>query len=229
MKRIARSISAARAARNAGPHGSSPTNSMVPLVHAREVGEAALRERAQRGSAWTPTGGTRCTSRCGSGRRAAASNAKSFTMSPRNDGSSRPSRRLGRRGAGLRELPGDAPDLRGRHAGAVREHDRHLQDDLELVADVVGREVGERLRAVAGVQEEPVARRDRARATRAGCAPRPRTRAAAGAAARRAPRRARRGSGQSGCCARRASRQLVGSTRRRVPKAAAIRHAGAQR
>ena len=31
-------------------------------------------------------------SRCGSGRRAAASNAKSLTMSPRNDGSSMSSR-----------------------------------------------------------------------------------------------------------------------------------------
>ena len=64
----------------------------VPRVHARQVGEAALREGAAAGSAWTRTGGTRARGASGSGRRAAASNAKSFTMSPRNDGSSMPSR-----------------------------------------------------------------------------------------------------------------------------------------
>ena len=67
---------------------------------------------------------------------------------------------LGRRRAGLGELPGDAPDLERRNARAVREHERHLQDHLELVADVVGRELGERLRAVAGVEQEALALRD---------------------------------------------------------------------
>ena len=38
--------------------------------------------------------------------------------------------------------------------GAVGEHDRHLQDDLQLVPDAVGREVVERLGAVAGLEQE---------------------------------------------------------------------------
>ena len=47
---------------------------------------------------------------------------------------------LGGGGARLRELAGDAADLHRRHAGAVGEHHRHLEDDLQLVADGVGRE-----------------------------------------------------------------------------------------
>ena len=58
---------------------------------------------------------------------------------------------------GLANWPAMRPIFTRRHAGAVREHQRHLEDHLELVADVVGRELGERLRAVAGVQQEPVA------------------------------------------------------------------------
>ena len=59
--------------------------------------------------------------------------------------------------ARLGELARDAADLQRRHARAVGEHERHLQDHLELVADVVGRELGERLRAVARVEQEAVA------------------------------------------------------------------------
>ena len=92
---------------------------------------------------------------------ASASNAKSLTMSPRNDGSSTPSRVSVADGARLGELPGDAPDLHRGHAAAVGEHDGHLQDDLELVADGVGRERVERLGAVAGLQHERLAARRR--------------------------------------------------------------------
>ena len=46
----------------------------------------------------------------------------------------------------------------------VGEHDRHLQDDLELVADGVGGEGVERLGAVAGLQQERLARRPPGRA-----------------------------------------------------------------
>ncbi len=56
----------------------------------------------------------------------------------------------------LRELSGDATDLHGGDAAAVGEHDGHLQDDLELVADRVGRERIERLGAVARLQDEGV-------------------------------------------------------------------------
>ena len=44
------------------------------------------------------------------------------------------------RAARLGELPSDAADLDDGHTGSVRQHDRHLQDDLQLVADAVGRE-----------------------------------------------------------------------------------------
>ena len=99
--------------------------------------------------------------RCGSGRRAIASNAKSFTMSPKYDGQLLAVALLDRGRARLGELSGDPADLHRRHAGAVGEHHRHLQDHLELVADVVGRELRERLRAVARVEQEAVALADR--------------------------------------------------------------------
>ena len=61
---------------------------------------------------------------------------------------------LGGGAAGLGELSGDAAQLDHRHPGAVGEDHGHLQDDLELVADGVGAELGERLGAVAGLQDE---------------------------------------------------------------------------
>ena len=64
---------------------------------------------------------------------------------------------LGGAGAGLGELAGDAPDLHDRDAHRVRQHDGHLEDDAQLLPDVVGRELLERLGAVAGLQEEGVA------------------------------------------------------------------------
>ena len=67
---------------------------------------------------------------------------------------------LERRRAGLGELPGDAPDLHRRHAERVGQDDRHLQDDLELLADVDRGELLEALGAVAGLDEEGVARGD---------------------------------------------------------------------
>ena len=81
----------------------------------------------------------------------------SLTMWPRNDGSSSPLDDLGVRRPGLGELPCDPPDLHDRHAGRVAQHDRHLQDHLEAVADAVGREGVEGLGAVAGLQQERLA------------------------------------------------------------------------
>ena len=40
--------------------------------------------------------------------------------------------------SGLGELPGDTADLDDRQAARIREDDRHLEDDAELVADRVG-------------------------------------------------------------------------------------------
>ena len=119
---------------------------------------------------------------------------------------------LDRRRARLGELARDAADLQRRDAGAVRQHHRHLQDDLELVADVVGRELGERLRAVARVQQEALPSADARRAIPAASAPRPRTRAAACArSSSMTRRRARPASGHSGCCAAARRCQLAGS------------------
>ena len=130
----------------------------VPLVHAVQVGEAALGEGAQQ-------------VQCRRGLVVAADHA--HRIGPPGElvegevvDHVAAERReidavtvLDRRGAGLGEWPGDAPDLQRRDARAVRQRDRHLEDDLQLVADVVGRELGERLGAVAGVQQETVAAR----------------------------------------------------------------------
>ena len=128
----------------------------VPLVGAAEIGEAALRERTQqverrRGlvvAAHHPLG----VGATGPGLEfevvddVAEVRRQLDAVSP-----------LDRCRARLGELSRDAADLQGRHAGAVGEHERHLEDHLQLVADAVGREVGERLGAVACVQQEPVA------------------------------------------------------------------------
>ena len=58
---------------------------------------------------------------------------------------------LRRAGARLDELPGDAADLDHRQHRAVRQHRRHLQDDLQPLADADRREVREGLCAVAGL------------------------------------------------------------------------------
>ncbi len=60
--------------------------------------------------------------------------------------------------ARLGELAGHAADLHHRHAGAVGQHDGHLQQHAERVADVVGGEILEALGAVAALQQEGVAR-----------------------------------------------------------------------
>ena len=65
---------------------------------------------------------------------------------------------LGRRGARLRELPGDAADLDHRLAAGVGQHDRHLQEDAEEIADIVGPVLGEALGAVAALEQEAAAR-----------------------------------------------------------------------
>ena len=57
----------------------------------------------------------------------------------------------------LGELAGHPTDLHHRHAQAVGEHDRHLQDDAQLLADVDRGELLEALGTVAGLQQERVA------------------------------------------------------------------------
>ena len=62
--------------------------------------------------------------------------------------------RLGRGRAGLRELARDPSQLDDGQRAGVGHHRRHLEDDLELLADADRREVGERLGAVAGLEQE---------------------------------------------------------------------------
>src|SRR2546430_15773352 len=54
----------------------------------------------------------------------------------------------------LGELAGDPPHLDHRQPGGIGQDDRHLEDDLELVADRVGGEVVEGLGTLARLQDE---------------------------------------------------------------------------
>ena len=65
--------------------------------------------------------------------------------------------RLGVGRARLGELAGHAADLDHRHGAAEGQHDRHLQQHAEGVADVVGMELGEALGAVAALEQESLA------------------------------------------------------------------------
>ena len=66
---------------------------------------------------------------------------------------------LGRRGARLCELPGDAADLDHRQRRRERQHHRHLQEYAEEVADIVGPVLGKAFGAIAAMQKERFARR----------------------------------------------------------------------
>ena len=126
---------------------------LVPDVDAREVREAALRERAQQvergdgllvGADQAP--GVR-TARVDVERLVVDHVAAEALELDAVDG-------LELLGSRLGELARDPPKLHDRHARRVGEHDGHLQDQLQLVADRVGRDVVERLGAVARLQQE---------------------------------------------------------------------------
>ena len=68
--------------------------------------------------------------------------------------------RLGGRGARLGELAGDAADLHHRKAAGIGQHDRHLEEHAEEVADLVRAVLGEALRAVAALEQEGLPLRD---------------------------------------------------------------------
>ncbi len=65
--------------------------------------------------------------------------------------------RFGRRRARLGELAGDAADLHHRLAAGEGQDHRHLQEDAEEVADIVGGMLGEALGAVAALEQESLA------------------------------------------------------------------------
>ena len=131
---------------------------LVPRVHLREVGEAALREGTQQ-----VEGGDGLVVRlhhplrvghAGLGQRLVGVDgmaAERRQLDPVDD--------LGLRAARLRELTGDAADLYDRQGGAVGEHGGHLQEHLQPLADAGGGVVPEGLRAVAGLEQERAALR----------------------------------------------------------------------
>ena len=129
---------------------------LVPHVDLAQVGEAALGERPQQvhGGRRLVVGGQQA-GRVGHPGGGRGQRVVDHVAAERRD--DRVADGLGGRRAGLGELPGDPAHLHHRHAGAVGQHDRHLQDDLELVADGVGGEPVERLGAVAGLEQERLA------------------------------------------------------------------------
>ena len=66
---------------------------------------------------------------------------------------------LGRGRARLGELPGDAAHLDHGNLGAIGQHHRHLQHDLEGIADIVGREFRETFGAIAALKQESLTAR----------------------------------------------------------------------
>ena len=117
--------------------GAAGDELLGPRVHPAEVGEAALGERAQqvqRGGRLVvglhqPLG---VGDAGGLGGRVAVDDVAAEA------GQLEVADLLGVAGARLGELAGDAADLHHRHAERVGEHDRHLQDDAQLLADVDG-------------------------------------------------------------------------------------------
>ena len=104
--------------------------------------------------------------------------------------------------ARLGVLAGHAADLDDGQARAVGEDHGHLQDRLDLVADPVGRRLCEGLGAVAALENERLAARQRPRGDRAGRPPRRRTRAEACCAAAATRGGQGVGVGPGGCCLR---------------------------
>ena len=126
---------------------------LVPLVHARDVGEAALRERAQQveRARRLVVGAQHALrvvdARLGRGRVVVDQVAVERRQVDVADA-------LGGRRARLRELAGDAPHLDHRQRRRVGQDDRHLQQDPQLLADRDRGGVVERLGAVTGLEQE---------------------------------------------------------------------------
>ena len=126
---------------------------LVPGLHLRQVGEAALREGTEQVERRDrlvvrlhhPLGvrDPRL------GRRLVRVNRV-----PAERRQVHPVDELGRRRPRLRELAGDPAQLDDRERCAVGEHCRHLEQHLEPLADRDRRDLPERLRAVSGLEEE---------------------------------------------------------------------------
>jgi hypothetical protein len=126
---------------------------LVPAVHLAQIGEPALRERADQ----IDRRGGRVVALeqpCRVGPARAFGEVEAVDDVAAVCGQGHVAARLGVARAGLRELPRHAAHLHDRHGGAVGQHDRHLQDRLDAVADLLGSRPGERLGAVAALQHE---------------------------------------------------------------------------
>ena len=89
--------------------------------------------------------------------RDAASKPVPLMISPRYDGKSHAILDLVVGGAGLGELTRDAADFDDRLRAGESQHDRHLQEHAEEVADIVRTMLGEALGAVATLEQESLA------------------------------------------------------------------------
>ena len=131
----------------------------VPLVHLMQVGKAALGKSAEQVQGRGRLGVALHHARGVGGAR---SRREFDTV---NDiaaiaGQCRVALSLRIRGARLGELARHATDFDHRHPGFEGEHDGHLQDDPEQVADIVGGEVLEALGAIATLHQESSASRN---------------------------------------------------------------------
>ncbi len=129
---------------------------LVPRVHLREVGEPALRERAQEVE-------RRDGLVVGLHHPLGVGHTRRLGLLVRMNGMPaerrqlHPAHALGRRRARLRELPGDPPHLDHGEGRAVGQHRGHLQEHLQPLPDRDRRDVPERLRAVARLEQERAA------------------------------------------------------------------------
>ena len=204
------------AARSGGPRGSTrrtPGSTRGPGSRSANPPLVNARTRFSVDADWWYA----CTSRSGSGMRAASLEAGAVDDVAAERRQLDVADALGGARAGLGELPGDAADLHDRHAHRVRQHDRHLQDDAQLLPDVVG---GELLEATRRSRRPAAGTRCRRRprpATPAASGPRRRTPAAdtrrsSSAPDRARPRRATRVAGRRGGAATTTVSTPVGST-----------------
>ncbi len=137
------------------PAGTARHELLVPGVYLGQIGEAALGEGTEQieGRRGLVVGGDHAgrVRSAGCLRRGVVVDdvAAEAGQGPTVD-------QFGWRRARLGELTGDASQLDDGEAGAVGQHDGHLQNHLELVANAVRSEVVERLGAVPGLKQEGV-------------------------------------------------------------------------
>ena len=135
----------------ATPLGAGGDELLCPRMHTIEVGEPALGEgpyEVERGSRLV----VRLHQPLGVGNACGFSGGGVVHDVPTEAGQLHLADLLERRRARFGELASHAAYLHHGHAERIGEHHGHLQDDAQLFADVVGRELFEALGAIAGLQ-----------------------------------------------------------------------------